>query len=210
MANKQGQMKKRENESCLQKRKIQLLKKKPVQPPVVQTILANFNDQEGIDRMIGEFRKAGERENKLADEAEAYFAATRQYRTQIKSFPIVDAQKIFDSDNIHDTYALIEDEVEKWIFKSENSHRNNTQMCTSEHMASLVNFDGALNVPLTVKIDIGDVSGSAQLVVPNCIKMATLGKNQELNKIDLLDLQKTVVFDLLFGNMDRNDGNVIV
>lgn len=170
-------------------------------------LLFEAKNQEEIDKVITDLRTMGEGGNSAADAAEKYLAEIKQYNAKLKSFPMVDTRRIFDSPNIHDTHALLEDGVEKWIFKPESG--NSSQMCASEHIASQVNYHGAFKVPLTVMINIGGVSGSAQLVVPDCITLSTLTDNKDLGKIDLLDLQKTVIFDLLFGNMDRNNGNLL-
>ncbi|WP_143298950.1 hypothetical protein [Candidatus Protochlamydia sp. W-9] len=177
----------------------------------VKAIIAN-NTEEAIPAFLEMLRGMGENGVSAAAAYEKYVDDKVQYRTQLQKFPIIESSQLFGGGNVNEVYTLTDEGKPQWIFKPLNNFKNNSTICKNEQMASCINYHNQFQVPLTVLIDLGEGNvGSAQLFVPDCVKYGNVQENENfgLDRIDLLDLQKMVILDLLIGNTDRNEGNLL-
>ncbi|CAF23529.1 hypothetical protein [Candidatus Protochlamydia amoebophila] len=174
--------------------------------------IINNNTEEGIPAFLEILRGMGEKGGIVADAYEKYVDDKVQYRTQLQKFPIIESSQLFGGGNVNEVYTLTDEGKPQWIFKPANNFKNNPTICKNEQMASCINYHNQFRVPLTVLIDLGEGAvGSAQLFVPDCVKYGNVQENENfgLDRIHLLDLQKMVILDLLIGNTDRNEGNLL-
>ncbi|WP_213105214.1 hypothetical protein [Candidatus Protochlamydia amoebophila] len=175
----------------------------------VKAIIENKTEKE-IPAFLETLRGMGEGGVSAAAAYEKYVDDKAQYRTQLQKFPIIESSQIFGGGNVNEVYTLTDEGKPQWIFKPANNFNNNPTICKNEQMASCINYHNQFRVPLTVLIDLGEGAvGSAQLFVPDCVKFEDVQKKAELNRIHLPDLQKMVILDLIAGNTDRHEGNLL-
>ena len=85
-----------------------------------------------------------------------------------------------------------------------------------EHLASVLNEDKFYPIPSTFYIKLGDDIGSLQIFKKDCIPFAELyfaGNDSDDNPADKFPhnpIQRSILFDLRFGNADRHLGNLLV
>lgn len=138
------------------------------------------------------------------------FQSTLQtHRQAYSTFPIVPTTRLFGSINVNQTFALHDSQGKIcFIFKPQELNRG-PFISMREHTASLISRRFAFPVPKTVLVTLGEWTGSAQLFVSGCTKKDAIKKSREQGLISKSDAQKIVIFDLLFGNCDRNEDNII-
>lgn len=79
-----------------------------------------------------------------------------------------------------------------------------------EHLASVVN-EGIFPIPFTIRVNLFGQSGSLQQAVPG--KSVSKLMEEDLPKVKSLlpkeTLQRKLVFDIIFGNLDGHEGNLL-
>jgi len=134
-----------------------------------------------------------------------------QIRQNLLACPVYTARDWFGGHNIHDTYILRSPEPDgtcQWVFKptvaegmviGEPDHT--TRECTAYAVNSAKNFP----IPATYFVNIKGHQGSVQLFIENSFNEI----GAQANHVSPLDLQKLLIFDLLFSNLDRHGANYL-
>lgn len=135
-----------------------------------------------------------------------YEGLVEKFEDGIKQFPVISSNHSLKGNNVHKTYMLRDAKGQNlWVFKPEE--RNGPAIPIAEHAASLVNHHYEFPIPLTLSVEIGGWTGSAQFYVEGT---QTRGEMQSTQMgVEDEDVQKLAIFDLLFANSDRHLGNIL-
>jgi phosphoinositide 3-/4-kinase-like protein len=139
------------------------------------------------------------------------------FENMLNNFPLYSTKDFFDSDTIHSAYVLRGKNFQpKWIFKPTSKvtleygllgfNADPPILSDREHWAHLVNFHSQFPIPATYLVEIKGFVGSVQLFIENAQAKSKLADSQQ---ISVEDLQKLLVFDLLFSNCDRHEDNFL-
>lgn len=132
----------------------------------------------------------------------------------LRDYPIVSLHKFFSSsETANSTYVLIgENKKCFWVFKPQEKNENGEIIIRREQTSSLVNFHHNFPIPLTIILQVKDWTGSAQLFIDSTRSMESFSFDDNYSFGDKLitDLQKIIIFDLIFSNTDRNLGNILL
>ena len=139
-------------------------------------------------------------------ELNIYKQELKNFQEGLKKFPIINIKTLFkESININQTFFLNGNEKIQWVFKP--IKENNEEIVQAECISSQLNFHHQFPIPLTLKIEVKEWVGSCQMYVEG----AKILKEVQLENLPIskIELQKLVVFDLLFANSDRNQANFL-
>ncbi|CUI15927.1 Conserved hypothetical protein [Candidatus Protochlamydia naegleriophila] len=193
--------------------------------PVFQRLMDNpetpTNEKEAYADAIKEYTK--------------YKEDVKNWQLGLSQFPIVDTKEFLKSNNCNEAYVLNgKTNGCQWIFKPPTF--NNQNLPINEFLASKVNGHGQFPIPLTILIHFKNVEGSAQIFIRDAksldditMKAGELVKKNSEKKdskedeigdsltleeaysqvIDMNQIQALVIFDLLFGNTDRHQANIL-
>jgi hypothetical protein len=114
------------------------------------------------------------------------------------------------SNNFQDTYVLNSKTGSPlWIFKPDYQdfvlNEKNGKTASFEHTASLVSEIGQFRVPKTIYIQLLNWSGSAQFFIDQAKKLNEVDRTA----VPQIEIQKIILFDLLFANSDRHANNIL-
>lgn len=137
------------------------------------------------------------------------------YRERLKDYPIVRTDLLFGTDRTaHNTYVLIGEKKEcLGIFKPLEANENRKEIVYREQACSLVNFHHVFPVPFTMLLEVKGWTGSMQIYINQARSMESIELDRE-SRPDFSenirnDLQKLIIFDLIFANGDPNTGNIL-
>jgi hypothetical protein len=167
--------------------------------------------QENVLNIIkGEAEKGDENNQNFLKQWNQYHLELANFQEGLKQFPLALTQQIFsNTNNLNEVYVLRDTQRQiKWIFKPEDGLVNKANMGQVEHTASLVNFHGKFPIPITVYIQFKERTGSAQCYIEGAQQLEDLNA-EKLQLVSELDVQKLVLYDLLFCNSDRHNGNIL-
>lgn len=134
----------------------------------------------------------------------------KSWKNKLQKSPIILTRDLLYSNNKQDTYVLNNSDGKSlWIFKPDyqNTELNqiNEDTAVYEHTASLINENCQFPVPRTIYIQFKNWNGSAQFFIPNAKKMNEIIPQD----VSQLELQKIIIFDIIFGNNDRHVNNIL-
>ena len=122
------------------------------------------------------------------------------FEERLKEYPIT----LPFSDGLTNPCFMRDDKRQiKWAFKI---IEKNKLMSKAEKLASLVNYHHQFPIPWTISLKIGENKGSAQFYLEGMEKIADLPDNANINTEKL---HAIAIFDILFGNCDRNSSNLL-
>lgn len=183
---------------------------------VIEAGKSFIHEKSGLNAILAQFQ---EQSRGLVD-AEEILCLIREQNAQaaqeigqdIRKCPVYSLKEWFGGDYKTGGYVLRDPEGQPaWIFKPvtvQNGLAIAPERALREHTASLVNFHAQFSIPYVVHIEFKGWTGSAQLYLPGCRNKASLDI-KEYAGISALDLQKALIFDLLFSNCDRHENNFL-
>lgn len=168
--------------------------------------------EDGVE-LLGEKQTKFLKSKDFITSYETFLENVETHREGYKNFPMIRAADFTGHETMHESYFLNADNTFQWIFKpflrEEASLDHNLRgMAKREHTASLVNFHHQFPIPLSIYINIKGWIGSAQLFVPNTHNVTQVQSREGI--VFQRDLQKILLFDLLFYNTNRHLGNLLL
>jgi hypothetical protein len=140
------------------------------------------------------------------EKLETYDNALLKFKEGLQKFPVVNVKDALpNTKNVNQTFFLCCEGNKKWVFKPIEENNEGQQIAQAEFVASQLGSCMGFPIPCTVLLDVKGWTGSAQMYVKE-------GKNEaEVHgfRHSKQDLQKLVIFDLLFANSDRHIGNLL-
>ena len=158
-------------------------------------------------RELADLRAAGEEGLATVQNYERFLSDQANYQSRLSRYPIVATSTLLETDNVNATYVLHNLAGKKcWVFKP-TEQPSDPNICFREHTASLVNDSGRFPIPLTLLVNLRGMTGSAQLFVEGGKTLIQI-ENAE-DQISVNDLHAIAIYDMLFGNTDRHEGNIL-
>lgn len=173
---------------------------------------------EQLQPILDEIRNAQGSEELVLQLSE-YIERLKTHEAELKRFPLAHVKVLQPGilQGVNETYFLCADRQIQWVFKHCATHSEygwfvhgdrGDSIMKAECIASSLNHRHQFPIPLTIQMMIKNWKGSAQMYVANarpCIDM----RQQFITPLLSLLLQRLVIFDLLFSNADRHEGNLL-
>jgi len=186
------------------------LETKPIPKEGIADLLSQeIPQQKRTLEQIQEMVHAGEEDAmSFLNSFETYQGQLSAFQEGLKDLPIIDVKAILkNSINVNQTFFLNVDGKTHWVFKPSSGNESGAEIVQAECTASQLNYHHQFPIPLTIPLIIKDWEGSAQMYVENAQKITEI--EMEGVPINRDQLQKLVIFDLLFANADRNRDNFL-
>ena len=139
-----------------------------------------------------------------------YYQAVDKFEKGLLELPVIETRDLFKNrENINETYVLRgKTGNNQWICKPVGGKHDHSQVPQAECAASTVNFHHHFPIPMTVMVEVDKgLFASMQLFVS---ETKTIEEVQNSNlPLNQKDLQKLIIFDIIFANEDRHLGNIL-
>ncbi len=134
---------------------------------------------------------------------------------KLNKCPLYTAKDFLGTDYVNEVYIL-RGEVEsapQWVFKPTAQEyqdgylllQGDSDTAIHECTAHALNYHKKFPIPATYLVDIKGYRGSVQLFIDNTQDL----QGGDEGRVSVLDMQKILIYDLLFSNTDRHPGNYL-
>lgn len=130
------------------------------------------------------------------------------FQAGLTNFPMISVRALQEEvRNVNETFVLNAGGKPQWIFKPISQNDDGAAIAHAECTVSRLNYHNQFPIPITVRLQVRNWEGSAQLFIADTKQPKEV--SQARMPIAINELQKLVIFDLLFANADRHEGNFL-